>query len=557
VLRQLSIRHVVLIDALDLAFDNGLCVLTGETGAGKSILLDALGLALGARANAALVQSGQAEAMVTAALEPAHDHPAWALAQAHGIDTDDGVLLLRRTLREDGKSRAFVNDHPVTAAFLRTLGEALIEIEGQSDRRGLLDPTTHRELLDAWGGTAGLADTIGTLWDTWRDASTQHAEAIAEMAQAAREEEFLRHVVAELDTLAPEEGEEARLDEERGRLRNGRKIADALSAAAAEIASEGGVAGRLRAAHRAAALAAKYAGPAVEPAVDALDRAAVEAMEAEAQLSDVIRSLDLDPARLDSIEERLFTLRGAARKHTVSCDRLPAVHSEMTARLAAIDGGEATIAGLAAAEVAALAAYDEAATKLTKKREAAAKKLDRAVTGELPPLKLGNARFTTAIEPLDDDTPARYGRERVRFTVATNPGSAFGPLDQVASGGERARFLLALKVCLAAVGGVPTVVFDEVDSGIGGAVADAVGLRLARLADAMQVLVITHSPQVAARAVQHMVVAKAESKGAARTGVTVLADEERREEIARMLSGARITDEARAAADSLMDADGA
>lgn len=556
-LRHLSIRHIVLIDALDLSFDDGLCVLTGETGAGKSILLDALGLALGARANAALVQVGAEEARVTATLEPPAGHGAFRLAAEHGIETEDGVLILRRTLRADGKSRAFVNDQPVTAAFLRSLGDGLVEIEGQSERRGLLDPATHRDLLDAFGGHQHVAANVATRYDGWREAAVAHEAAVAELEQAGREEEYLRHVVAELDALAPEDGEEARLDEERVRLRHGRKIADALAAAASEMGGESGVTARLRAAHRAAERAAEFAGDAVEPAVVALDKAAVEAMEAEAQLADVTSALDLDPARLETLEERLFALRGAARKHDVPCDQLPGLRDELANRLAAIDGGEAQIAALSEAEAAAHAAYDKAAATLGKKRQAAARALDKAVAAELPPLKLGEAQFATAIEAQPDEAPTRHGGERIRFAVATNPGTPLGPIDQVASGGERARFLLALKVCLAASGGVPAVVFDEVDSGVGGAVADAVGQRLARLADTMQVLVITHSPQVAARGGQHMVVAKRETNEAARTDVQLIDADARREEIARMLSGATITDEARAAADSLMAGGGA
>jgi DNA repair protein RecN (Recombination protein N) len=547
----LSIRDVVLIDRLELEFASGLSALTGETGAGKSILLDALGLALGARGDSALVRRGAQGASVTATFELALDHPLLSLAREQSLEID-GPLLLRRTLGLDGRSRAFVNDQPVSVGLLREMGGALVEIHGQFENQGLLDPSTHREALDLFGALDDRVGALSVLYAAWRAAAAAVENALAEAAQAESEQDFLRHAHGEIGALDPKPGEEAELASRRAFLAAREKLAEALNAAIAELTHHKGVAGALGAAQRHLERVAQHAGGRLDGAIAALDRAAIEAAEAASQVDGLGAAIDSNTGDLEQAEERLFALRALARKHRVNVDDLAALRDDMARRLSAIDDREANLSRLAAAAKSAHEAYLVDASALSTARRAAAVRLDRAVTRELGPLKLEKAKFQTSIEPLSAGDAGPNGIDRITFEVATNPGATPGPLNRIASGGELARFMLALRVVLSRKGAAPTLVFDEVDSGIGGAVAAAVGERLARLAGEVQVLVVTHSPQVAARADHHWRVSKKNQNGAAITAVEALDTKSRREEIARMLSGAKVTDAARAAAASLI-----
>ncbi|HEY7687670.1 MAG TPA: DNA repair protein RecN [Dongiaceae bacterium] len=555
-LQNLSIRDVLLVDRLDLDLGAGLSALTGETGAGKSILLDALGLALGGRAESGMVRPGAPQASVTAEFTVPGDHPVFDLLREQGMD-EAPPLILRRQLSADGRGRAFINDQPVSVALLRRCGEQLVEIEGQFEQQGLLDAGNHRLLLDSFGGLKEKAAELARLWSAWRDAGAARAELEAQILQARRDEEYLRHAVGELTAIDPKPGEEAELSDQRRLLMNREKLIEALSAAHEELAGADGADHSLRGAQRRLDRIADKAGDLVAPVVAALDRAGSELMEAVAALEKLLRDPDLAPKRLEQIEERLFALRDLSRKHGVPADLLAEHGAKLGERLAALDDQTGRLAALGKEEAAARQAYSAAAEALSAARHKAAKKLDGAVTAELPPLKLDKARFATHFERLPESEWGGHGLDRVAFEVATNPGLPPGPLAKIASGGELSRFLLALKVVLAEADPVPTLVFDEVDSGVGGATAAAVGERLAQLAARLQVLVVTHSPQVAARAGRHWRVEKASgparsAKGATTTRVLELDAGGRREEIARMLSGATITDEARAAADQLM-----
>ncbi|QOT72178.1 MULTISPECIES: DNA repair protein RecN [Sphingobium] len=551
-LTALSIRNVVLIEALDLDFGSGLGVLTGETGAGKSILLDSLGLALGARADSGLVRTGEAQASVTATFDaPRTDHRATNLLAENGIDIEPGEpLIVRRTVKADGGSRAFVNDQACSAALLRDLGSALVEIHGQHDDRGLLNPRGHRALLDAYG----RCDTgaVAHAYHAWRAAADRLAESRASVESAARDRDYLTHAVDELTRFAPEPGEEATLAEERATMQKGARLSDDLSAVTeCFTGSDGGLAQLRQAARRLDRIVSEY-----EPLAEvlaALDRAVIEASEAEDRLNEAAEALSFDPARLDAIETRLFDLRGLARKHQVQPDDLAALRDEMAAKLAAIEGGEDHLAALEAEVKGRAAAYRTAAQALSAERQMAAGKLDAAVAAELAPLKLDAARFRTVVAPQEEGQWGPHGMDRVEFEISTNPGAPFAPLVKIASGGELSRFILALKVALAEQGGADTLIFDEIDRGVGGAVASAIGERLSRLSQTNQILVVTHSPQVAARGAGHMLIAKSSDGTVTRTGVHALSDGERREEIARMLSGAEITAEARAQAERLLE----
>jgi DNA repair protein RecN (Recombination protein N) len=548
----LTIRDVVLIDRLDLAFHAGLCVLTGETGAGKSILLDALGLALGMRAESGLVRPGADQAVVTAEFALAQDHPALALLAETGIAVDGARLVLRRVVNADGRSRAFIDDQPASVGLLRQLGETLVEIQGQFEQQGLLDPATHRQALDAYGGYRAETAALAEAWRRWRAIAAERAEAEAQLARARADEDYLRHAQAELDALEPKPGEEAALADERALLMNREKLIEALDAALGELAGERGGERALNAAERQLERLRDRAGGRLDAALAALERAQVETREAVAQLEAAARGIGRDQASLEKIEERLFALRALARKHGVTPEDLPQLRAAIAARIAALDNGGDRLRQLSRREAEARQAYLAAAETLGKKRRQAAKALDAAVMRELPPLKLEKARFQTLLTPLAEADWGAHGSERVHFEVATNPGAAPGPLARIASGGELSRFMLALKVVLARTSPVPTLVFDEVDSGIGGAVAAAVGERLHRLGQELQVLVVTHSPQVAARGTHHWRVEKRQAQQKTLTRVAELSAEERREEIARMLSGSAVTAEARAAAASLM-----
>lgn len=553
----LSIRDVVLIERLDLEFGAGLSVLTGETGAGKSILLDALGLALGARGEAGLVRRGAEKATVTAAFDIPAKHPARRLLADNEIASEE-TLVLKRVLGADGRSRAFVNDQPAGVGLLRQLGELLVEIHGQHDAHGLLDAATHRGLLDSYGGHEALLAGVRKAHEAWQACRKAEDDARAEAETARRDEEFLRHALAELDKMAPQPGEETQLAEQRSFMQGGAKLSEALQAALNELTEGRAVVSALNAAHRLVDRAAAKAGDRLAAALQSLAAATVEASEAVAQIELVLADLDSDPQKLEQIEERLFALRALARKHNVEVDALGALQGEMARKLASIDSAGADLKKLAAATAEARAAYAAAAAKLSEARRKAAAKLDKTVNKELAPLKMEKASFRTTIDTLAEGPNGEMGGgpeglDRVAFEVSTNPGAAPGPLAKIASGGELARFMLALKVALAGTGDAAALVFDEVDAGIGGAVADAVGERLARLGVDVQVLVVTHSPQVAARGLHHWRVQKTQGKSTSTT-VVPLEAAERREEIARMLAGAKITDEARAAADKLLAA---
>jgi DNA repair protein RecN (Recombination protein N) len=551
-LTALAIRDVVLIDALDLVFVDGLGVLTGETGAGKSILLDALGLALGMRADSGLVRHGADRARVTASFTaPPPGHPALALLDDAGIDLEPGEpLVIRREVKRDGGSRGFVADQPASAALLRDLGATLVEIHGQHDERGLINPRGHRLLLDAYGrlDTAPVAAAFAA----WRAAEDALAAARARLASDASERDWLDHSIAELAVLAPQPGEEAALAETRAAMQKGARLTEDMAALDTLLGGSDGALAQLRSAtRRLDRLGSEH--PLFAEALAAFDRSLIEAGEGEAALERAAEALRFDPAELDRIETRLFDLRGIARKHRVEPDRLADLLADLAARRAAIDAGEQSLHALETALTLAQSAYRDAAMNLHVARVEAGERLDRAVAAELAPLKLDAARFLTLIEPLDADQWAAHGASHVEFLIATNPGAPFAGLMKIASGGELSRFLLALKVSLAEVGGAQTIVFDEIDRGVGGAVASAIGERLTRLATTRQLLVVTHSPQVAARGAHHYLIAKSSDGTVARTGVRSLGESERREEIARMLSGADITDEARAQAARLLE----
>lgn len=552
-LASLSIRDVVLIEKLDLEFASGLSVFTGETGAGKSILLDSLSLTLGARADSGLVRHGAPQLTVIAEFDPPPFHPARVLLSAQDVDAQDGPLVLRRVVTADGRSRAYVNDQAVSVGLLRKVGDELVEIHGQFESHGLLDETTHLPVLDAFAGLAERRGAVKAAWTNWREAAKTRAQAEEALKRARADEENLRHAHDELQALAPKPGEEAELAASRAMMQHAEKLIEAMNAAQAALSAKGEVEASLRSAQRTLERVADRAEGKLDPVIAALDRAAQEAAEASGLLERVSAEVDLDPRALEKAEERLFALRATARKHGIEVDGLAALRDDLARQLAALDGTGDDVGKLAKAEQAARAAYMEAARALSKARSEAATRLDAAVAAELPPLKLDKAKFVTSVVADDENDWGPDGMDKVAFLVATNPGSPPAALGKVASGGELSRFMLALKVVLAQSSSTPTMVFDEVDSGIGGAVAAAVGERLGRLGKGVQVLVVTHSPQVAARGAQHYRVAKTEvESGRVATGVTQLSAGERTEEIARMLSGENVTDHARAAAAALI-----
>ncbi|OYV42006.1 MAG: DNA repair protein RecN [Acidocella sp. 20-61-6] len=557
-LTSLSIRDVVLIERLDLNFCPGLTTLTGETGAGKSILLDSLGLALGARADTGLVRAGTEQAVVAAAFAVAPAHPALGLLAEHGLDAGTEILL-RRIVNRDGRSRALVNDQPVSVTFLRNLAAQLIEVQGQHEQVGLADPANHLALLDAFGVPPAPRAASATAHKAWREVAGRLQAAEQQIAEAAREEDFLRFAVDELSRLAPAPGEEEALAAERQRLQSGERRAEAIAAALAELTPKdrrsAAPAAHLRAAARALGRLAAPGGE--HPAADALaaiERAEEAMAEAETLLERLAAEAEDDPRALEATEERLFALRAAARKHGVPVVALPDLLADLRARLAALETGAADIVELTRETAAKRADYIEAATALSALRATAADGLMAALAKELPPLKLERARFVVEHSRLPEPQWGPRGADAVRFLIATNPGDAPGALDRIASGGELSRLMLALKVVLTGGSAAETLIFDEVDSGIGGATAAAVGERLARVAEGVQVLVVTHSPQVAARGAAQLRVAKRLTGERAITEVETLDGVERREEIARMLAGETITDAAREAAASLLGA---
>lgn len=555
-LARLSIRDIVLIERLDIDFLKGLAVLTGETGAGKSILLDAFALALGGRGDASLVRHGVDQGQVTAVFDVPKKHPANAILRDNGFE-DSGEMILRRVQFSDGRTRAFLNDQTVSVQTLKAIGATLVEIHGQHDERALVDTATHRRLLDAFAALEKDVSAIETLWDARRTARTALDDHRAGMERAAREADYLRHASEELKKLNPQDGEETSLAERRSVMMQGEKIAEDLREAQAAVSGPQSPVTSLSAAVRRLERRAGTAPALIEPAVRAMDAALNALAEAEQHLDAALIAADFDPLELERIEERLFALRAAARKYSTPVDGLAALAQRYASDVALIDAGADQLKVLEKAVAAADKAYDTAAQKLSAARIKAADKLNKAVNAELAPLKLERAKFSTQIES-DPASPGPQGFDRVEFWVQTNPGTKPGPLMKVASGGELSRFLLALKVVLSDRGSAPTLVFDEIDTGVGGAVADAIGARLGRLAEKVQVMAVTHAPQVAARADQHLLISKdALDKGKrVATRVATLAKDHRREEIARMLAGAEITAEARAAAERLLKAAG-
>ncbi len=553
---RLSIRDIVLIDRLDIDFASGLSVLTGETGAGKSILLDGFALALGARGDAALVRHGAEQGQVTAAFELPAGHPARALMAANDIPAED-ELILRRVQLADGRTRAFVNDQPVSVQTMKLIGAALVEIHGQHDERALVDVATHRRLLDAFGALDGEAEEVARRWDERRAREAEVAAHRAEVERAQREADWLRHAVEELARLAPEPSEETALAERRAAMMAAEKVAGDLRDAHAAVAGAQSPAPALSAALRRLERRSAQAPRLIEPAVKSLDAALAAIEDARAHLDAALRAADHDPRELEKIEERLFALRAAARKYNVPVDELKALAVRHAADLGLIEAGAERLAALEASAGEARESYRAAAAALSAARGKAAEKLDQAVNAELKPLRLERAKFSTEIAT-EPEAAGPHGIDRIEFWVRTNPGTRPGPLMKVASGGELARFLLALKVVLADRGSAPTLIFDEIDTGVGGAVADAIGLRLARLSRRAQVIAVTHAPQVAARADRHYLISKSALDKGKRvaTRVAEVAAEKRREEIARMLAGAEITAEARAAAERLIKAAG-
>jgi DNA repair protein RecN (Recombination protein N) len=557
-LARLSIRDIVLIDRLDIDFGTGLAALTGETGAGKSILLDAFALALGARGESGLVREGAEQGQVIAAFELAKGHPARRLLADNDLIADPAAedeLIVRRVQFADGRTRAFINDQPVSVQVLRALGAALVEIHGQHDDRAFVDAATHRALLDAFGGLEEAAAEVRSLWDERRAREAAVASHRAEVERARREAEWLRHAVDELGRLAPQGGEETALAERRAAMMQAEKSAEDLRATLDAVAGPQSPVPPLATALRRLERRAAQAPALVEPVVKAIDAALTALDEARTHLEHALRVADYDPNELERIEERLFALRAAGRKYTVPVDELAALARRYDADLALIDAGAERLAALEKEAQEIVARYRQAAEALSAARKRTAQKLDKAVNAELKPLKLERAQFSTQIE---GEGEGPDGLERVEFWVRTNPGTRPGPLMKIASGGELARFLLALKVVLADRGSAPTLIFDEIDTGVGGATADAIGARLAQLSSGVQVIAVTHAPQVAARADRHYLISKdalAKGKRVA-TRVTELEAERRREEIARMLAGAEITAEARAAAERLIRAAG-
>ncbi|MEP2988540.1 MAG: DNA repair protein RecN [Parasphingorhabdus sp.] len=551
-LQSLSIRNIVLIEALDLEFGSGLSVLTGETGAGKSILLDSLGLVLGNRADSGLVRKGAEKAQVTASFDaPDSKSKLSAALDDNDIDMEPGEpLIIKRSLKADGGSKAFINDQPCSAALLRSIGGQLIEIHGQHDDRGLINPKGHRQLLDIFAGVDGAK--VARAFAAWQAAKEALEQARENQEAAEADREYLEYSVEELSKFAPQPGEEQELALDRATMMKGEKLTgDLESIRSAFDGSEGSLASLRAAARRLDRIQEDH--PMLKEALEALDRAVIEATDAEEKLNDAANALTFDPQRLDDMETRLFDLRGLARKHRVEPDKLSELLAELQVKLTMISDGGKSLGELEAVLETAKQSYAETSQALRVKREKAAKALDKSVASELVPLKLDSARFETMLEELPEERWTANGMDRIEFLISTNPGAALAPLGKIASGGELSRFILALKVALAEEGGAKTIIFDEVDRGVGGAVASAIGDRLSRLSETAQLLVVTHSPQVASKGDAHLLINKSSDGTVSRTDVNALDEEGRRQEIARMLSGADVTDEARAQADRLLE----
>ncbi|CCV07782.1 DNA repair protein RecN [Mesorhizobium metallidurans STM 2683] len=549
-LSRLSIRDIVLIEKLDIDFSSGLSVLTGETGAGKSILLDALSLALGARGDASLVRHGAAQGQVIAVFDVPRNHPARTLLADNAIE-DDGDVILRRVQTADGRTRVFVNDQPSSVTLMRDVGHALVEIHGQHDERALVDPGAHRDLLDSFGGHLGAVRATGEAWRYWRSCEQDLAKHRAKVEAAAREADYLRAAVAELTKLDPQPGEETELAELRATMMRAEKIASEIHDAQDVLSGPSSPLPQLASLLRRLQRKVTEAPGLLDDVVKSLDEAMLSLDAAQSGVEAALRATEYDPQRLEKAEERLFSLRAASRKHSVAVDDLAQLRDTMVADLADLDAGEERLHGLEKQAAAAREAYDISAAQLSSLRHAAAVGLTKAVMAELPALKLERAEFIVEMTSAAENR-MEEGIDQVEFWVRTNPGTRPGPMMKVASGGELSRFLLALKVALADRGSAPTLVFDEIDTGVGGAVADAIGQRLARLSKRVQVLSVTHAPQVAARAATHFLISKSGGADRVATGIAEMDRAARQEEIARMLAGATITDEARAAAERLL-----
>lgn len=554
-LQSLSIRNVVLIDKLDLDFKSGLSVLTGETGAGKSILLDSLGLVLGNRAETSLIRQGEDKLSVTAQFSLQKQTPALrALLDEYEIEADD-ELLIKRSLTRDGKGKIFINDQPAGAKLLKEIGKYLVEVHGQFDNQGLLNPANHLDVLDAYGAYKPLAERTAAAFAAYKKARAARQEAEKNIARAKEDEENLRHWVDELEKVNPRPDEEDELGKKRQEMMNAEKIIDSLNYAYGALTERADVQGAIRSAQSAMDKANTLVDGCYQTIIDMLDQALIDISETVNELEEVSHNVSLNQNELENIEERLYALRGLARKHNVAVSDLPQTLADFRNRLSTIELGEEGIAALRKAEDTAKLDYVKAANELSSARQAAALQLDNKVMSELPPLKMEKARFVTVMEKTDESGWSEKGFNNVYFTVATNPNSPQGPLNKIASGGELARFMLALKVNLAQSSSVATMIFDEVDAGVGGATAQAVGERLARLARDVQVLVVTHSPQVAACGNNHFKVEKSTAGNVTTTTVRELTKIEKSEEIARMLAGEVITDAARAAAKVLIGAE--
>lgn len=551
-LHRLTIRDIVLIDKLNVDFKNGLCVLTGETGAGKSILLDSLGLALGARADSALVRHGCEKGSVSAEFDLATDHPFWALLEEQDIERED-ILVLRRIVTNDGRSKAYINDQAVSVSLLRQAGSALVEIHGQYDTQGLLNPVTHRGLLDTFGSLTPLALKTKAVFKSWKQVEKERIQAEAALEKARQDEDYLRHVLEELIQLAPQVDEEEELAAERQTMMHGEKLLEGMKDAHKALNFNKGVEAMMRNALRHLERITEKAEGRLDEVIETLDRAAEATSEGIQLLERASNEVDIDPRHLEALEERLFSLRAAARKHNVTTLELPALKDKFEAQLNAVEAGDTALHDLRILETEKREAFVSVATQLGDKRRKTASNIDKAVNAELAPLKMGGATFGTQIEKMEQADWNETGCDKIAFEISTNFGAPLGPIAKVASGGELSRFMLALKVVLAGADPIPTLVFDEVDAGIGGATAAAVGERLGNLARDVQVLVVTHSPQVGARGNHHLRVSKSEKQGSVISTIQTLNDDERTEEIARMISGEQITVEARAAADTLLN----
>jgi len=553
-LNSLTINNIVLIDRLHIEFEAGLCVLSGETGAGKSILMDSLGLAMGGRSGRELVRHSAEQASVSAVFSLSEHHGIWTFLESQSLVYEGEPLILRRTLTRDGRSRAYINDQPVSVGLLREAGDMLVEIHGQHDERGLLNANGHRKILDDYGRYHKLVDRVRSDYELLVNIRKNLAEAEEKLAQVKADEDYIRHNLAELESLSPCGGEEIELADERSRMMQGEQMSEGLNDILKSLLDKNGVDAALRSVIRRLSRIGGQDNRILDPVILSLDRAANETTEAIVGLETTLRNLEFNPHELENTEERLFALRAAARKHNCLVDDLPNIVTEFTQKLKALEFGDEEVQRLTKELVTAEQAFQASVDFLSAARAAAAHELDGLVNEELAPLKMEKASFKTELTPLDPSEWRGGGGERVEFQISTNPGAPFGGLIKIASGGELSRFILALKVVLASRTTAPTLIFDEIDRGVGGAVADAVGERLKRLAEQAQILVITHSPQVAAQGAYHWLIEKNEIEkgGAVFTNITSLDEKDRQEEIARMLAGAKITDEARAAAASLM-----